>query len=791
MLGIIDKWFQIMVCKEDIVSWYKDSVSYKRVDLMCTLLNMCLPFELRFLGTYLEELGKRDFTELREAETRANNTTEIIDVQCVSDKHTRRKLSLYLSLLHSANYGCSNILYKTLANFDLAEIQTIINNSSAPTNDDENALDELLLLYMMALNHPAFTYEQKSVFGSIFTKLQDEEAKISYPPKPALMCMKAGIPVSSRPLLPTPTHSHCAFWQPPIYMPCTASPDTTPGGATQQFSTMFKPILLPPAGMAGTGDSSKSMHMPEMGAPAYIQLTTYPNAGGPHHGQNSVLLCGIPPPGLAQAMATPNNASASEYHQASFVLPTMGHGEMSTAMGQAPVTSCLPTASNQEYSSPYRSPCASPYGSPVASRWELCLDPPVGRAQAKAVLPATRVVPLVPKGMAAAAQVAAAVGAVRVDTEAVAVAILVASRFTMDLPPLKMNWVFRTLPSSWNHSQQRLPAPEEHLHGMLANMTLANGICGTGLDPRQEPRQQLRDDKRHWPNPAAMGAAQAHNSGSACSSQSESPSPPRSPPQEDSWDQCKEDATRWDKMPGENSVAGQMLCTRTVPGQGVPPRTHNAISSTMMRRPQDLKPGVLSRRPNYNMPAAMPLPVFSNQTMQPLRASTGAIYQGNPTYQIGTTVGLFSALIPQHTSGPASFPPFTPNGITSPEVMYAVPPSSQTSPPPFQVQQQQQFVAPKTASPPPPFMPYAPSYPPPSLSASAKLTCYNCGGANHRGTDCHEPSIEEVMRRGQYRLDFSSPQSSLDQQSLPQSTGVGNAAAASTTGTNPPPPVHK
>jgi len=44
---------------------------------------------------------------------------------------------------------------------------------------DDQPLEELLLLYTMALNHPAFTYEQKSVFGNIFMKLQEEEARLN------------------------------------------------------------------------------------------------------------------------------------------------------------------------------------------------------------------------------------------------------------------------------------------------------------------------------------------------------------------------------------------------------------------------------------------------------------------------------------------------------------------------------------------------------------------------------------------------------------------------------------
>ena len=162
-----------MVCKEDVVTWFKELTSSKRIDVMCSLLNMCLPFELRFLGTCLENLGKRDFHELRDTEVRANNSAEHSDLQCISDKRTQRKIALYLSVLKSCNHACSNSLYKILANLDSNEINTILSNST-----EENPLEELLLVYTMALNHPAFSYEQQAVFGNILMKLQDEENKM-------------------------------------------------------------------------------------------------------------------------------------------------------------------------------------------------------------------------------------------------------------------------------------------------------------------------------------------------------------------------------------------------------------------------------------------------------------------------------------------------------------------------------------------------------------------------------------------------------------------------------------
>lgn len=165
-----------MVCKEDVVSWFKSLKSHTRIDVMCNLFNLCLPFELRFLGTCLEDLGKRDFHDLRTTESGANNPSEFKspDLQCISDKRARTKLALHISLLHSCNYACSNGYYKILANVE--EVNNLIKCNGVSSADDE-VLEELLLIYTLALNHPAFTFEQKLFLGEVFTKLQQEEER--------------------------------------------------------------------------------------------------------------------------------------------------------------------------------------------------------------------------------------------------------------------------------------------------------------------------------------------------------------------------------------------------------------------------------------------------------------------------------------------------------------------------------------------------------------------------------------------------------------------------------------
>ncbi|XP_022127457.2 leucine-rich repeat extensin-like protein 5 [Pieris rapae] len=162
-----------MVCKEDVVSWFKELESYKRIDAMCTLLNMCLPFELRFIGTYLEELGKRDFQELRGAELRANNPTDLAaDIGGAdTDSRTRRKMALYVSLLRSCNFACATTLYNAMVNLEQSGLLKGLYG---------DLLEEILLLYTMALHHPAFTFDQKSHFGEILEKLKLEDQRLQF-----------------------------------------------------------------------------------------------------------------------------------------------------------------------------------------------------------------------------------------------------------------------------------------------------------------------------------------------------------------------------------------------------------------------------------------------------------------------------------------------------------------------------------------------------------------------------------------------------------------------------------
>lgn len=132
---------------------------------MCGLLNLCLPLELRFLGTCLEDLASRDFSYFREAELRANSLSEVSKCTNVRDGVSRSKLVTSLALLHLSNRSCSHAIYEALAE----EMKC-----SKPNMYDSKTLDEMLLLFTMATHHPSFSFEERSELVKYRERLENE-----------------------------------------------------------------------------------------------------------------------------------------------------------------------------------------------------------------------------------------------------------------------------------------------------------------------------------------------------------------------------------------------------------------------------------------------------------------------------------------------------------------------------------------------------------------------------------------------------------------------------------------
>lgn len=161
-------------CKEDVVVWFRQLESYKRIDAMCTLLTSCLSFELRFLGTYLEDLASRDYEGLRSMELRVSNAPELVQnlatcQQAVpTDQRVRRMMAMYLALIRNVNRKCCNELYKTLELWGRQECM------DKYVDQDELFVQELLLIYIMAKNHPVLGFEQRLKCAEIFQMLYEQ-----------------------------------------------------------------------------------------------------------------------------------------------------------------------------------------------------------------------------------------------------------------------------------------------------------------------------------------------------------------------------------------------------------------------------------------------------------------------------------------------------------------------------------------------------------------------------------------------------------------------------------------
>lgn len=156
--------------------WFKNLESYKRIDVMCTLLNLCLPFELRFLGTCLEELGRRDAQDLRGAELRVNNPQEFNnDVGSFqsgqpTDRKMRRKMALFLALMRACNRTGVTELFKTLDRWG---------DSDFTKFNEGDTMQELLLVYTMATNHPVFSFDQRLKCGEIYSKISSSRGHMN------------------------------------------------------------------------------------------------------------------------------------------------------------------------------------------------------------------------------------------------------------------------------------------------------------------------------------------------------------------------------------------------------------------------------------------------------------------------------------------------------------------------------------------------------------------------------------------------------------------------------------
>uniref|UniRef100_A0AAY4ARH8 Zinc finger, CCHC domain containing 2 n=1 Tax=Denticeps clupeoides TaxID=299321 RepID=A0AAY4ARH8_9TELE len=173
--------------QEAVFEWFGWHLSpAQRIEFMCGLLHMCQPFELRFLGSCLEDLARKDFYVLRDAEVRANSQSDLGLLVDVGDPVVRSKLLVCLSLLSSGNRECAGILFRTLSHiYSALDLENGGASPAAhgnsgrhhgPGRAEAGSLEQLALLFTMASLHPAFPFHQREAVRS---QLDNVEAAIS------------------------------------------------------------------------------------------------------------------------------------------------------------------------------------------------------------------------------------------------------------------------------------------------------------------------------------------------------------------------------------------------------------------------------------------------------------------------------------------------------------------------------------------------------------------------------------------------------------------------------------
>lgn len=181
--------------QERVFEWFGLALgSAQRLEFVCGLLDLCNPLELRFLGSCLEDLARKDYHCLRDAEAKANGLSDPGPLADFRQAAVRSRLLVYLALLGSENREAAGRLHRLLPSVD-AVLRSLRRGPAAAAarrdghdgeaeddgdggggGDEERrdgarpgagaglnarAREELLLLFTMASLHPAFSFHQR------------------------------------------------------------------------------------------------------------------------------------------------------------------------------------------------------------------------------------------------------------------------------------------------------------------------------------------------------------------------------------------------------------------------------------------------------------------------------------------------------------------------------------------------------------------------------------------------------------------------------------------------------
>jgi len=150
--------------------WVQNMDSANRIDFMCSVLEQyCAPWELRFFGSCIESLARKDYSTFIDPETKANDIKELRLLnnlnlfQFVHGEHTRSRLITYLCLFRSKprDTSCTMVFYEILVSIG-NHLKSLVNDSQLCS---VKLIEDIRLLHVMAMHHPAFSFEQRRDFN--------------------------------------------------------------------------------------------------------------------------------------------------------------------------------------------------------------------------------------------------------------------------------------------------------------------------------------------------------------------------------------------------------------------------------------------------------------------------------------------------------------------------------------------------------------------------------------------------------------------------------------------------
>ncbi|XP_062033984.1 zinc finger CCHC domain-containing protein 14 [Lepus europaeus] len=205
--------------RDGVYRWFSELPSPQRVEFLCGLLDLCIPLELRFLGSCLEDLARKDYHSLRDSEIKANNPADLGSLTNLTDEVVRSKLLVSLALLGSEQREAAGVLYRTLTHID-----SIIHNYGLQLNEGRTG-DEFLLLFTMASNHPAFSFHQKQVLRQELTQIQSSLSGGGGGGKSAPACPACH---KITPRTETPVHSASSSLESTLHTPAHSTDEPLP-----------------------------------------------------------------------------------------------------------------------------------------------------------------------------------------------------------------------------------------------------------------------------------------------------------------------------------------------------------------------------------------------------------------------------------------------------------------------------------------------------------------------------------------------------------------------------------